>query len=275
MCLKFGALEEPNWQNANRVKIAALDAAYRGVGGDRCVLVFMEFGEEVASLDPVKVVTNLISQSTDPNRGRRVIALTEVMLVPISGVMDPEDQIVNFVIEQCKSRNVPPEHFFYDSGMRTSLVQAFARLWATTTNSIDCGGSPSERYVSEDIQVAAKDYYSKKITELWFAVRHIVEARQFRGMTEEVMNEFVQREWTMVGANKIEVEPKEKMKVKTSRSPDLADAVVIGCHGAVHLGFKIMRLGEDRRGPNMDRWKRDLRDKAKQLHASGNLSYAA
>jgi hypothetical protein len=275
MCLKFQALEEPNWANSNRTRIAALDAAYRGVGGDRCILVFLEFGDEVAPLDPTKVITNLISQSPDQNRGRKIIALTEVLLVPISGIMDPEDQIVKFTMEQCVAHNVPPENFFYDSGMRTSLVQAYARLWATTTNSIDCGGAPSERYVSEDIQVAAKDYYSKKITELWFAVRHIVEARQFRGMTEEVMNEFVQREWTMVGANKIEVEPKEKMKVKTSRSPDLADAVVIGCHGAVHKGFKIMRLGEDRRGPNSDRWKRDLKERASKVHSSGNLKYAA
>src|SRR5262245_8250174 len=55
MCLKFGAQEEPNWLNNNRTRIACLDAAYRGVGGDRCVFMRMEFGAESEQMDAGRV----------------------------------------------------------------------------------------------------------------------------------------------------------------------------------------------------------------------------
>jgi hypothetical protein len=276
MCEKFGARDEPNWKNTNRTKVSFLDAAYRGVGGDRCIYGTLEFGEEVVPLDPGAALTSMASQEPSNPKGRRILALTDLVIVPIVGSVtdDPEDQIVSFVKRNNEDRGIPAKHFFYDSGMRTSLVQAFSRLYSDETNSIDCGGTPSERQVSAEIEVLCKNYYSKFITELWFSVRLIVEAGQFRGLTEEVMNEFCSREWTTVGANKIEVEPKDKMKLKMARSPDLADAVAIGCHGAIKLGFQIMRLGNDRRRTTDDKWKKDLKARAASMQAEKQLSYS-
>lgn len=86
--------------------------------------------------------------------------------------------------------------------------------------------------------------------------------------------EFSAREWMKVGANKIEVEPKEKVKEKCGRSPDLADAVAVGIFGAIQRGFQIMRLKPDKppnRGPD---WRTSLREKARKIWASGTLEYA-
>ncbi len=276
MCHKFRAMEEPVWQNSNRTPIAFLDAAYRGVGGDRCVFGVLLFGEEAGG--PVELSTgNLVSQTPPSIAGRKILALLETMVVPIVGGINdqPEDQIVAFVMNQCTSRNIPAENFYFDSGMRTSLVSAFSRIWTPNVNSVDCGGKASERRVSGDIAVLCKDYYSKFITELWFNVRLTVEAGQFRGMTEDVMMEFAAREWTMVGANKIEVEPKWAMKEKTGRSPDLADAVAVGVHGAIQRGFVIARLQSEHRRPANDEWKRKLRERAEALRESKQLNYAA
>ncbi len=96
------------------------------------------------------------------------------------------------------------------------------------TNPLDCGGTPSERKVSEGIDVLCKDYYKKRITEMWFSLRLIIEAGQFRGMREDVMMEACSREWKMTTGNKIEVETKAEMKEKVGRSPDLVDAVCCG-----------------------------------------------
>lgn len=276
MCLKFNALDTPNWRSTNRTKLACLDAAYGGVGGDRCVLAIMEFGEETPPLDSGTVLTSIASQDSSNPKGRKILSLNEVMIVPISNEVNesPEDQITLYCQQQCESRNIPPRNFFYDSGMRTSLVQSFARIWSHDTSSIDCGDKPSERQVSADIEISCRDYYSKFITELWFSVRLIVEAGQFRGMTEDVMMEFCAREWMIVGANKREVEPKKQTKLKTGRSPDLADCLAIGCFGAVNLGFQIMRLGNDRRRVTDDKWKRDLKERAAAMLANNSLSYA-
>jgi hypothetical protein len=128
--------------------------------------------------------------------------------------------------------------------------------------------------VSHEIDVKCCDYYSKKITELWYSVRLIIEARQFRGMTEDVMNEGCAREWKMVGNNKIEVESKEEMKKKTGRSPDLFDALAIGVEGARQKGFMIRRLGKLSEIEQDHRWKRKLLEDAARARASKELNYA-
>ena len=268
MCLKFHAMEEANWLNANRTKIAFLDAAYGGVGGDRCIFGELQFGQEAVSGDPSDVASAIINQSPlDPKR-RNIISLVETVLVPVSTQLKdlPCDQIVNFVRAQCEARGIPPENFFYDSGMRVALVQAFGRLWSSNTNGVDCMGTASpDRNVSHDIEVLCKDYYDNKITEIWYAVRLAVEASQFRGMTESVMQEFCQREWEMVGKNRTKVQPKDKMKQATGRSPDEADAVAIGVWGAIVKGFIIQRLKSERQAFKDDRWKRALEEKSSKL----------
>lgn len=279
LCLKHHALDDPVWNTNNRTRIAFLDAAYRGVGGDRCVFGELQFGEEAktaADQPGNEIVQAIIAQRTDLPPKRQIIALIDTTIVPIKAAEvgnTPEDQIVAFVMEQCKQRGIPAENFFFDSGMRTSLVSAFARLWSPRVCPIDCGGKPTDRRVSYDIDILCKDYYQKYITELWYSVRLAIEAEQFRGLTEDVILEFSSREYGLVGGNKIEVEPKDKMKEKTGRSPDLADAVAIGVEGARQRGFMIRKLGNPAKVTSNNRWKTELRDKATALWKSGQLTY--
>lgn len=278
-CTKFGAFKEPNWRDTRRTKIAFLDAAYRGVGGDRCVFGELQFGFEVEPLDANKLLSSIVSQKRDPDNGRQIVALIDLTTIPISsaqGAESPEDQIVKFVMESCNARDIIPENFYFDAGMRTSLVTAFSRLWSPQVQSIDCGGKPTEAQVSSEIRTSCRDYYSKFVTELWFSVRMAVEAGQFRGLTEEAVTEFSQREWKMVSGNRIEIESKEDMKLKTGRSPDLADAVAVGLFGARQKGFVITKLSSlippNKRGPD---WRDELKKKARKLAASGQLNFKA
>jgi hypothetical protein len=279
-CLKHGAFTEPNFRDSRRTKIAFLDAAYRGVGGDRCVFGELQFGMEIEPDNEDIMVTTMISHNPMMAKGRTILALVDLVAIPLLSDIKadpPEDQIARFVMNQCSNRGISAENFFYDAGMRTSLVQAFARMWDVRTNSIDCGGRPSETMVSSEIQKPCRDYYSKLVTELWFNVRLTVESGQFRGMTEEACTEFGQREWKMVSGNRIEVESKDDMKVKTGRSPDLADAIAIGVAGARQRGFVITRLATlaPKSRPNQPDWRKELKEKAQKLRASGLLNYQA
>lgn len=277
LCTKNGAMNEPIWLNSNRTRIGFLDAAYRGVGGDRCIFGELQFGQEASQNMADNVVHALISQTPESPNHKWLLALIDTQVVPLKpgDMATPEDQIVEYVQKQCEARGIPPENFFFDSGMRTSLVTAFGRIWSPRVNSIDCGGKPTGRRVSGDIDVACSDYYSKRITEIWWSVRLCVEGYQFRGLTEEVMNEFCAREYGMVGANKIEVEPKAKMKEKTGRSPDLADAVAIGVEGAIQKGF-VIRSGRPKKLAKSDnRWKQELIERAQKLRKSHSLNYSA
>jgi hypothetical protein len=277
LCEKGHAKDEALWLNSNRTYIAFLDAAYTS-GGDRCVFGILRFGTEAKPLDSQSVFTNLISQEPPIESRSIILELVKTMVIPINtGIGEmPEDTIVEFVRSQCQQSNIPPENFFYDSGMKTALVQAFSRIWSPKVNSVDCGGVPSEDMVSANIPVMAKDYYSKKITEIWYSVRLVVEAGQFRGMTEEVMMEFCSREFKKVGTNKIEVESKVEMKKKSGKSPDFADAVAIGVHGARQKGFIIRNLGAlHKPSARNQAWKRELQSRATSLRDKGQLDHAA
>ena len=123
LCQKFRAMDEVIWKDGNQVKLASLDASYRGVGGDRCIFIEFRFGLDVEE-------TN-------------VLAMIETMLVPIvdDTTIDAEDQIAEFVKQQCLMRGIPPNQFGFDSTGRGSLMSAFARLWDPHVIAIEFGGA--------------------------------------------------------------------------------------------------------------------------------------
>ena len=256
MCLKFGAMEAPVWKSDERTRIGFLDAAYGSVGGDRCVFGELQIGK-------------------DPN-DREIMAVIDTMLVPVTTTSPelPEDQIALFVKGQCEQRRIKPEDVFFDATGRGSLVGAFARLWSAHVGTVEFGGKPSERYVSDNIRVLCKDYYSKFVTELWYSVALTIQSGQFRGMTEDILLEGSMREWGFVGGNKIEIEPKDKMKLKSGRSPDLFDALACGVEGARRRGFHIAKLTNV--GATADNgWRLDLAKRMERVKKRHTLNYAS
>lgn len=274
-CLRHQAGEEPMWSNAQRTKIGFCDAAFRGVGGDRCVFGWLEFGYEAESLDPKALVQAVIDQSRPRVNQKQIIALMDTMVIPIvqDTKVDPEDQIVLFIREHCEALGILPNNVFYDSTGRGTLASAFGRLWDVNVGAIEFGGKPSDRPVAFNMEMTCQQYFDRMVSELWFMVRMVVEANQFRGMTEEVMREGCMREWGMLNG-KTWVEPKDKMKIKTGRSPDLFDALVSGVEGARRRGFMVNNEAVFKPRQREDSsWKRDLRDRAKQLVVSKSLSF--
>lgn len=275
LCLKSKAMEEPVWLNANLTYITCLDAAYRAVGGDRCVLMRLAFGPETYAPDPTHITDSLVTQSQDDDQHKIILAVLDTEVIPIKAtdLESPEDQIVMAVRQRHTKWNVGPENFFYDAGMRTSLVTAFARLWSPKVNSLDFGGKPSERPVSRDIDITCRDYYANFVTELWYSTRLAIEAGQVRGMGDDLVGEGCAREWTNVGGNKIKVETKDDMKLKCGRSPDLYDCFACGLEGARQKGFVISRLAKADFENRDRRWKTDLLKKAAEFRAAHSLNY--
>ena len=279
LCLKNRATDDPDWRDSNRIRIGFLDAAYRGVGGDRCVFGELQFGQDALSVDlnDASFTPNIVTQSSPLARTNQIMALIDIMVVPVNAKIDvePEDQIVAWVKTQCISRGIEPENFFFDSGMKTALVSSFARSWSPATMSIDCGGSPSDRMVTVQIQIPCNKYFKKRITELWYQVRNVIEAGQFRGMKDGVMQEGCQREWTITTGNLIEVEPKLKMKEKTGRSPDFFDALAIGVEGAIQRGFYISNTAKVEREEKINDWHKKMATVAKKQWSEGALDHSA
>ena len=232
MCRQNGAYESCIWQGEETIKVYACDM---GFGGDRCVVIWGEFGKDVS--------------------GRTLLRFNPPSVIPISVDTEAEDQIALYVRKECEALGIPGSHVFFDAGMRATAATSMAKLFSPETNPINFGGSPTKRPVSADEyvvdrQTGAKrlkrcdEAYIKFVTELYFSVRLAVLARQIREIPHEVVDEFAQREWTKEKGDRYEIEPKEETKKRTGISPDLADCAVILVEGARRLGFMIESLPE-------------------------------
>jgi len=279
MCLKFHAMEDPVWKDDNRTRIGFLDAAYRGTGGDRTVFGELQFGAEATPADAELSLSAIVTQKVTERSNPQILAIIDTMVVPVTMNIKgqdetPEDQIAMFVKAECERRKIAPENFFFDTTGRGSLMNAFGRLWSPNVQGIEFGGKPTERKVSGDMDVEASRYYFNYVSELWFSVSYLIQAGQLRGLTEDVMMEFCMREWGFQ-SGKIQVEPKDRMKLKSGRSPDLADATVCGLEGARRRGFVIKRQVAVAHKRVDHTWKKELRERAANLARSGVLDHAA
>lgn len=266
------------WSMDVRQKIYAVDAAYSGVGGDRCVKGWCEIGTLQDGTDIIWV-------------GR-----PSVLKIRIDPSLSPEMQIAQAVKNEMEANSIPVENGFYDSTGRGTLGSAFAAVFGHKTPiPIEFGGRPTKRPVRHDLYVEevvngvpmkrhkrCDEHYFNFVTELWFSARYVIECGQMRNLPDDVLQEGCLREYDTVMANKLKVEPKDDPKCleRMGRSPDLFDWLVTCIEGARRRGFKIQKLGavdaatgERRAGP-LPKWLEDKIKAARDIRQRQTLSHS-
>lgn len=245
ICEKFEAFRNPVWRDSSRVKIYAVDAAYGSIGGDLCIGGWIEFGMD--------------------SNGKQILNIGPQKIIPVSALsgIPPDDQIALFVKQECEADEISEDNVFFDG--RTMLMAAFARLWNGRANPVDFGAMPTKRPVSLDMHIVDEDtgvkrlkrcdeHYSKFVTELWFSIRYAIESGQICGMTEDILNDAIAREWKTVRGNKVEVESKVEMKKRSGKSPDRTDQLATAVEGARRRGFQISKLAVPSSGKADENW---------------------
>lgn len=232
MCVNNRAMETAVFEG-KVTRVFGLDAAYGTLGGDRCVGIEAWFGRDVAGTD--------------------IFAVQGVpLIIPVNFRKSdtPENQIVKAVRAHCDNAQIPPENVFYDSTGRGTLGVAFGRIWSANINPVEFGGKASDRRVSAADARRCNEAYGKFVTELWYQVRNCIESKQFRGMTQEIIDDGTAREYMMIDGRKVDVEPKKDTKKRMGRSPDIFDALVTAFEGARQRGFVISgMLRKGNQGP--------------------------
>lgn len=230
--LRFHAMEQVTWGHEEITRGYMLDAAYKGVGGDRTCGAPFAYGKDnlgnwkFALLDSPKVYTGSETEK-----------------------LEHEDSIALQCRAECERYNVPPAHLFYDGTGRSSLTIAFARLWSNAVVPIEFGGPATSRPSFTGLRhfegkkegeiKTCNEVYHKFVTELAFAVSACIVFDQMRGMTEEITEEGSRRLWNPVAGGRIEIECKDDMRLRLGRSPDLFDMLCCGVEGARRLGFPL------------------------------------
>jgi hypothetical protein len=273
LCKEHHAQDRAVWggttfEATKLTRIYAVDAAFGGQGGDRCVGGYVEFGEGMDGYPILRVNTPVI--------------------VPVSVKRSqlPEDQIAEFVLAESQNYGIPPENIFYDSTGRGTLGSGFARIFGPHPPvPIEFGGGADRNrpvrhdlYTIEGREKRLKtcfEHYLDKVSQLWFTARYVIESNQMRELPEEVMKEGCSREFGVAGGNKLFVESKHdpRARLRMKRSPDLFDWLVTCIEGAIQRGFKVARLGMEFTESGGRKALDDILDEHKRLWKSKQLTY--
>jgi hypothetical protein len=81
----------------------------------------------------------------------------------------------------------------------------------------------------------------------------------------------IARIWSEVGGARIEIEPKDKMKIRVGYSPDYADWLATAVEGARRRGFQIAKMANPEAQEQGYQWLDDLRKKARASWSKGML----
>lgn len=264
LCEQHKAYDDVVWGHGDTAKVFGLDAAYGGVGGDRCVAGHLEYGQDV--------------------NGHNILCVHQPVIVPVSvrNPEEPEIQIARFCKAYCETQDIPPRNVFFDG--RSTLAVRMAQEWSAEVNVVDFGGPATNRPVSQDEFVwdeekkqrrlkLCNEHYSKFVTELWFAVYYLIISEQLRKLPKDVAKEGWSREWKYVTGNRMEVETKSDMKERTSQSPDLFDWLVTGVEGARRTGFLIERLAKTESQNEDWEWLEREQDRHRSFVRQYSLNY--
>lgn len=271
VCSKFDAFEPVTWGSEPIKKLYCADISYTIDHGDRTCGMPLAYGKDV-------------------HNEWRIAPLDKPLTYALSALPDkgtPEEQIALLMKAECERFGIEPSCVFYDGTGRSSFTSAIMRLWSTSVNAVECGGKATvrpnfiNRRYKDDNQrmnqkkgelVPCNEVFEKLITEYWFAWRYAVEARQVRNLSPDIVKEGQRRIWLMAPGNKMEVEPKKEMKLRTGRSPDLADMWCIGLEGARRMGFPLGKLATEQTKPRTE-WLSKSHNDFKSKMRERELSY--
>lgn len=193
-------------------KVAGHDPSFTH-GGDRATLVIGETG-----------------MVHDPDSGiqKRVCQAVEVYVLDeeIDTSKDKNLQVVDKVAELLKKHGVLTEDLAVDISGAAAYGTLLAQKIGTGFLGVNFGGSPSDARVGGGSRKTGKEMYSNRASELWFGLKPLIRSGQIGGLDPDTISELCARTFTTKG-EKTEIEPKEKMKQRTKKSPDRGDGWVL------------------------------------------------
>jgi hypothetical protein len=209
--IKYKGNEPAKWADKPLERGAALDPAFVN-GGDRIQLYFGTLGWDTV--------------------GQRVLQFDEAVELFIDATNKTEEpayQIARQLMEQCEKRNIPPRNCAIDStGAGGPFCDIVATIWSREILRVNFGGKASDLAVSLTDSTPGHDRYQNRVTEIWYSGKELLRQGQLKGISPALIAEMTIRMYGTTGAKKlIYVEPKADMKLRTGKSPDLADAAMI------------------------------------------------
>jgi hypothetical protein len=211
--IKFKAAETPIWGTENPTIVSALDPGFTN-GGDRSAQWIAYYGRD--------------------RDGRMVVYFSELMILEedVTNKSEPRNfQIARKFRENCERRGVTPFHAGVDTTAGGHVfIDIVRKIWHPDVLAVSFSGQPSENPVSMFGSETGRDRYENRVSELWGVAHEFLRNSQLKGVIPDLARELCGRHFSTVKhANglRIQVEPKEDMKQRAQKSPDIADSAMI------------------------------------------------
>lgn len=207
---KFKGDEPAVWGDQPLTRVAALDPGYTN-GGDRTIAYLGTLGP---SKDGVKTLNY-----------DRFVELVE-------DVTNPEErsyQIAKLFMALCIAEGVAPRNAAIDAtGAGAPFCDVVNVVWSREILRVKFGGKASDQPVSLTDPALGYERYYDRVTEIWYSGRELLRQGQLKGIPPQMAHEMTSRKYGTTGAEKrIYAESKVDMKLRTKKSPDIADAAFI------------------------------------------------
>lgn len=218
--VKYKGDEPAIWGDQPLQRCAALDPGFTN-GGDRSIVYLGTLG-----LSKDRVMTLNYD---------RFVELVE-------DVTSPEErsyQIARKFMELCVANGIPPRNAAVDAtGAGGPFCDIVSTVWSREILRVKFGGKASEQPVSLTDPAKGFERYYDRVTEIWYSGVELLRQGQLKGIAPQMAHEMTARKYGTTGADKrIYAESKVDMKLRTKKSPDIADA-----------GFILLALCRERLG---------------------------
>jgi hypothetical protein len=193
--------------------LAGIDPSF-STGGDKTVMTILEVGYDSSGQYSAQIVEQVY------------------LFEDVTNKVDPRTlQIANRIKEECVRRKIPPENVAVDaSGAGGGLCDMLQLQWATGFLRVQFGGAASDKRIKNDSKITGKDRYKNRASELFFIGKQYLTGRQLYGVPPLVAKQMCQRTYDTTRGVKglvLQVEPKQKYKLRTGHSPDETDSFLV------------------------------------------------
>lgn len=197
-------------------KIAGLDMSFTS-GGDRTVLAICLFGEDKEGKHCLQFER---FHTIKENAADKVNTRTDQICDAVKKILDQE----GIAYENLGADNT--------SGGGITFIDRLVQKLNNRVLRVNFGGKASEKPVSSNDRTPSYKKYYNRVSELWGVGVEFLRGGQLAGFEsdKELMSELKARRFEDKkgpDGERMQVEPKDKMKLRTGRSPDKADALFI------------------------------------------------
>jgi Holliday junction resolvase len=271
----YSEVEIIKWRADGKVKtwidtpkmVAGLDPAFTH-GGDRAVLTIGKVG--LAQMDDTTV--------------QKVFEIVKFYILDLdmtNTATSKSEWVVKLTKKHLDEHGVDVRDLAFDgTGGGEPFGALIARDLGNGALNVNFSSKASDKPVSKSDPRPGNKRFRNMVSELWYVGKEFIRSGQLKGLQPDIVTEMVARTYEEI-AGMVKVESKDDMKLRTKKSPDIADSAFLCLHMArmkhglssTETSAKRVVISKNRLFPTIDLNARAPREAVTVLGEGGGWGY--